>query len=152
MKDCDLQSWFENRWGGEQRKQPDHWPLAEGASCTQRPETWAHHRGRSRQRRGGGGHCDEVEVVGVGGAVAGRAAGKVRWRGEGELSRGKVIGLGEGARVVRTEGKQGRWGGGGGGVPYWWSGGEGSVGSEVRGGGKNWGSDSERKEKVLCRD
>lgn len=57
---------------------------------------------------GDGGHCDEVEVVGVGGAVAGRAAGKMRWRGEGELSRGKVIGLGEGARVVRTEGKQGR--------------------------------------------
>lgn len=73
----------------ENRENSQTTDLSQGASCTQRPETRACHRGRSR--RGGGGRCDE-EAEGRGGAVAGRAAGKVRWRGEGRSQEARLLG------------------------------------------------------------
>lgn len=73
----------------ENRENSQTTDLSQGASCTQRPETRACHRGRSRQRRGGDGHCEEAEG---GGAVAGRAAGKVRWRGEGSSQEARLLG------------------------------------------------------------
>lgn len=135
MKDCGLQSWFENCWEGEQRKQPDHWPLAGSILYTtardqglpqgeKQTETWG--RRALWGGRGGWGCCWKSS-----------RKGEVERRGE--LSRGKVIGLGERAQVVRMKAKRGCWGGrGGGGVPYWW-GGEGGVGSEVRWWGKKRG-------------
>lgn len=138
MKDCDLQSWFENCWEEEQRKQQDHWPLAgsilyttardqvlpQGEKQTEAWGWWA-----LRGGRGGWGCCWKSNS----------RKGEVERRGE--LSRGKVIRLGERAQVVRMKAKRGCWGGrgGGGGVPYWCRGGEGSVGSEVRWWGKKGG-------------
>lgn len=132
MKGCDLQSWFENRWGGEQRKQPDHWPLR-GLTSLYKSSP----RGEEADR-------DAAAL----GTVGRRRGWRCRWKssrkGEverrGVLSRGKVIRLGEGVRVVGTEQRQ-KWWRRGGEVLYWCRRGEASVGSEVRGGGKKrgWG-------------
>lgn len=145
MKGCDPQLWFENRWGGEQRKQPDHWPLS-GLTILYKSSP----RGEEADRD-----------AAASGTVGRRRGWRCRWKssrkGEverrGALSRGKVIRLGEEVRVVGTEQKQKWWRRGGRGegeVLYWCRRGEASVGSEMRGGGKKWGGESERKEKVQC--
>lgn len=117
MKDCVICSHgWRNAEGENSEKQPDHWPLTEGASCTPRPEMGARRRGRSSQRRGGG-----VQVAWGGGWLL-LEKQQGRWGGEARGAlRAEVIGLVEGPRMERTGEMRGKevgrrrgWG-----VPCW---------------------------------